>query len=265
MRRPRRRAGQPPRLVQAETIYDAAPLDDPALLGVLRSALRQFEPAVIHLDPLYAFQPATVDTNRLGDVGRMLSEAQMMCFEAGATIWITAHMNQSWSGSTSSASPALASASGATRGRCCAIRPTRMLTPASSSCSCRWAPASGAAPTYDLDFNIGRFDPALGHHDGPITFTVSSRSGQARPGRPPTPTPTSGSPPAAPCSTPAAGRAVRSAAVQIVERSTGAADKYLRAEFQRLIDESQFVVVGAEKPTCGGCPIELLQLSKDAG
>ena len=66
--------------------------------GHARSALRQFEPAVIHLDPLYAFQPATVDTNRLGDVGRMLSEAQMMCSEAGATIWITAHMNQSGSG-----------------------------------------------------------------------------------------------------------------------------------------------------------------------
>ncbi len=114
--------------------------------------------------------------------------------------------------------------------------------------------------TFGVDFDIGRFDPDAGTHDGTITFNVRA-GGHDEPEDRDT------------SKRLAARRAVfdtmrkaRTALsrTEIEERSTGASKAHIRAETAVLIDEGQLVEHGIRKPERGGKDAPLYVLSKGA-
>lgn len=79
-------------------IFDHAPLDSTLFRGLLCHRLAEYKPGFVHLDPLYPFQPMTVSSSQLNQVGAMLTEVQQIVAEHDAIMWITAHMNQTGAG-----------------------------------------------------------------------------------------------------------------------------------------------------------------------
>jgi hypothetical protein len=153
-------------------IDDVAPLGSEMLHKALTHHLRDFAPDLVHLDPLYPFQPADVSPSQYTEVGRMLSTVQRLCAEHGATFWVTAHMNQSGNGFD------LKRVSGAGHGEwgdSWALLRHRS-DPDVEGGRFRLGLALGSrqwgGTNWDLDLNIGRFDADLGLHDGPITWNV---------------------------------------------------------------------------------------------
>jgi hypothetical protein len=242
-----------------EVVFDAGPLDSVQFRESLRSHLRESGPMLVHLDPLYPFQPMTVDSNKLNQVGLMLNEIQAICAEYDATLWITAHMNQTGNGFD------LKRISGAGVGEWgdswCLLKHRETPDVAAGKFrlgldigSRQWGGAS-----YDVDFNIGRFDVEAGTHDGPITFKVRPSNSPdeiadrdadkrllARRG------------------VLATMRKARTALTrtEIEDRTTGAGKVYIRAEIAALIDDNALVEHGIRKPEKGGKEAPMYLLAK---
>jgi hypothetical protein len=246
-----------------EIVFEAGPLDSAPFRDALTGKLAEFGPAFVQLDPLYSFQPMTVDSNKVSQVGLMLSEIQAMCARHDATFWITAHMNQTGAGFD------LKRISGAGVGEWgdswCLLRHRqppdvgrgRFYIEADVG-SRQWGGGS-----FRIDWNIGHFDTETNTHDGPITFTVGTRNdGDESP------------------STPdddkrlAARRAIfktmRGARApltmtEIIDRSVGVAKDYRRAGVLLLIDDGGLIETGTRTPDHGGKPAPLYRLADDWG
>jgi hypothetical protein len=147
----------------------------------LRGDLADLEPAVVHIDSLYNYSPATVDQNRLTQVGAMLTEVQHLCAEHDATLWFTAHMNQSGAGFDLKRITGAGVSEWADSWHLLRHRQNpdvehgRFWLTADIG-SRQWGGAS-----YELDLDIGRFDPDTGTHDGPIRWTVHTAGAGAEP------------------------------------------------------------------------------------
>lgn len=245
-----------------EPIFDAGPLDSVAFQDTLRAHLGDYGPALVHLDPLYPFQPMTVDSNRINQVGSMLADVQRICAEHEATFWITAHMNQSGAGFD------LKRIAGAGVGEWgdswCLLKHREPADVAAGRFrltlevgSRQWGGGS-----FDVDFDIGRFDSDNGTHDGPITYTVTT-AGSADDERP---------------DIDEAKRLRARKAVfdvmrkarrpltktEIRDRATGASKSHIVAEINTLIDEQQLVENGVRKPANGGSEVGLYALVEGA-
>jgi hypothetical protein len=245
-----------------EVVFDAGPLDSVAFRDNLRGHLHDYVPAFVHLDPLYPFQPITVDSKMLGQVGLMLNEIQALCAEDNATLWITAHMNQTGTGFDLKRITGAGVSEWADSW--CLLK--HRETPDVGAGKFRLAVEIGSrqwgGASYDLDFNIGRFDTDNGTHDGPITFKVRPSNTpdevtdrdldkrlQARRGVLTTM------------------RKARTALTrtEIETRTTGAAKTYIRAEIAALIDEGGLIEHGIRKADKGGRDAPMYDLAKGWG
>lgn len=243
-------------------IFDAGPLDSTTFRDTLRAHLDEFAPAFVHLDPLYAFQAATVDAHRVDQQGRMLTEVGSICAERDATFWLTAHMNQSGQGFDLKR---IAGAGTGEWGDSWVLLKHRE-TPEVDAGRFRLAVDVGSrqwgGASYELDLDIGRFDADTGSHDGPIRFKVRRAGGDTEQR-----------------DTEAdkrlkARRAVFNAVrksrraltkTEIVERATGAPNTYIRAEIAALLDEGILVEHGIRKPEKGGKEAPMYVLETGAG
>lgn len=242
-----------------ETIYDAAPLDSTTFRDSLRGHLSEFRPAFVQLDPLYPFQPMSVDSNKLAQVGLMLNEVQAICAEHEATLWITMHMNQTGSGFD------LKRIAGAGAGEWadswCLLRHREAADVERGRFRLRLDIGSrqwGGAE-YDVDLDIGRFDADKGAHDGPITFNVASAMT--------TTTTVDGDDDKRLLARRAVFKTMRHARTaltrtEIEERSTGVAKTYIRAEIAVLIDDGGLVADGTRRPAQGGQETSLYVLAE---
>lgn len=155
-----------------EVIDDVAPLNSAELRGALACHLRDFAPAMVHLDPLYPFQPSTVSSSQYAEVGEMLTAAQRICADHGATFWLTAHMNQTGAGFD------LKRISGAGHGEWADSwslvrhRHPPDVNAGRFRLGLELGSRQWGGSTWDVDISIGRFDADLGIHDGAISWNV---------------------------------------------------------------------------------------------
>jgi hypothetical protein len=114
---------------------------------------------------------------------------------------------------------------------------------------------------YDVDLSIGTFNEQLGTHDGVITFNVMGQTQQEQPSNQDTEKRL------------IAHRAIiqtmRNAKqalniTEMVGRSTGIQDKYLKAMALAMIDDGVLVEDRREKPSRGGKVIVYYTLTKEA-
>ncbi len=245
-----------------EPIFDAGPLDSASFRDNLRGHLDDYGPAFVHLDPLYPFQPMTVDSNRIAQVGLMLNEVQTICAEHDATFWITAHMNQSGTGFD------LKRITGAGIGEwgdswvLLKHRETADVTAGQFKLTAEIGSRQWGGGSFDIDFSVGKFDADTGTHDGAITFDVrpSGGGGETRDRDAE--------------KRHAARRAVFNTLrksrrpltkTEIIDRSTGASNAHIRAEIETLIDENGLAWNGTRKPETGGREAPTYQLADGWG
>jgi hypothetical protein len=240
-------------------IFDAGPLDHKDFRDSLRGRLAEYNPRFVHLDPLYPFQPMTVDSNKLSNVGPMLTDIHQICAEHEATFWVTAHMNQGGAGFD------LKRVSGAGPGEWAdswsLIR--HRDVPDVDGGHFRLEVSIGSRQwgggTYDLDMNIGHFDSDAGTHDGPITFQVHTASQVTKTDDADT------------TKRLAARRAIfklmrkaraPKSKTEIKEQATGVTKSYITAETAALIDEGGLVQADVRKQAKGGVETPLYELAK---
>lgn len=77
---------------------DHASANSERFLGGIRRELETFEPALVHADPWYAYQPAATESNQLTSVGASLERVGDLCRAGGATALINHHFNRGVNG-----------------------------------------------------------------------------------------------------------------------------------------------------------------------
>jgi hypothetical protein len=241
-----------------ETVYDAGPIDQREFRDSLIGHLDDFKPAFTHLDPLYPFQPTSVSSNQLSQVGAMLNKVQAICAQRESTLWVTAHMNQTGTGHD------LKRITGAGVGEWgdSWVLLRHRATPDVAAGRFRLAVDIGSrqwgGAAFEVDFDLGRFDSELERYDEPIRFHVSAaHSGEL-------------------IDQDAAKRVKARKAVmetmrraqrpltrtEIEERTIGTAKTVIRAEVAVMIDQGELVEHGVRKPEKGGRATPLYVLAE---
>lgn len=242
-----------------EPIFDAGPLDSDRFRDTLKNHLIDYQPAYVHLDPLYPFQPMTVNSSQLSQVGLMLNEVQAICADHDATFWITAHMNQTGQGFD------LKRITGAGIGEWgdswVLLRHRLNADPDRGKfyLSAEIGSRQWGGGVYDIDLDIGHLDPDSGTHDGTITFKVApAGSGED--------------------SDKDAGKRVEARRAitktmkrartphtreEIKERTTGVSRNHIAAEIAVMIDQGFLIEHGIRKPDSGGRDAPMYRLSEE--
>ena len=154
------------------TIFDSTAFGTPEFESMFAHHVSHYQPAFVHLDPLYAFQPTNVSSRILAQMGEMLVRPQEICARNDATLWLTAHFNQTGSGLglkriTGAGVGEWADSFVLLEHRVPPDVPGGRFKLGMQIGSRQWGGAN-----YDVDFNIGKFDTLTNTHDGPITFDV---------------------------------------------------------------------------------------------
>jgi hypothetical protein len=242
-----------------ETIYVSGPLDSAGFRDGLTGHLEDFQPHLVHLDPLYPFHPMSVDSNRLAQVGAMLNEVQRICADHDASFWVTAHMNQTGSGFDLKR----ISGAGISEWADSWVLLKHRTDPDVDGGHFRLTADIGSrqwgGTTVDVDFDIGRFDAETGTHDGPIRFKVRTRR-----------TDGAGVDKDAELRLKArravvkTGRTARKplSKEELAERTTGVSKTHIRAEIAVMIEQHLLVRVDVRKNPRNGVETPLYSISE---
>lgn len=157
--------------------FDIAPITSEIFRETLQRDLREMEPGLVTLDPLYAFHGPATNAANLFEEGALLSGLSAPCVDAGASLLVLSHFNktgtgrgldritqaggQEWSDSWVLLSHREAPDVAAGR--------FRLLLEIGSR---QWG-----GTEWDLDLNVGRFDVDLGEFDGDITWELRRHEG----------------------------------------------------------------------------------------
>ena len=158
--------------------FDTAGIGTVIFNDSLRRDLVELEPVLVHIDPLYAYHPASVNASNLFEEGAMLTELSSMCLASDASCIVTSHFNKTGSGTDLDR---ITQAGGqewsdswfllAHREKADVARGLFWLT--LDIGSRQWG-----GSTWNLDLDVGRFDENLGEFDGSISWDLH-RAGSA--------------------------------------------------------------------------------------
>lgn len=159
-----------------ELVYDVAPVASDRFRRSLARDLAALEPGLFILDPLYAYHGAGTNSANLHEEGALLSGLSSTCVDAGAALLIVNHWNQTGNGRGLGRITQAGSGEWVDTWMLTSHRDTP--TPADIAVGrfklllelgCRqWGGTS-----WNLDLEVGRLDPDLGIHDGPLAWTIS--------------------------------------------------------------------------------------------
>ena len=152
----------------------SAPITSPAFAQHIRDEVESFDPAYVNLDPWYVYGGGDANASQLSEVGERLESVRRIA-GGGRALFINHHLNQTGTGS------GIVKLAGA--GHAEWVDSWLLLTHrtppkvdvgefrlALDVGSRQWGGAS-----YDIDYNIGRFDTETSTHDGDIVWTVTAK------------------------------------------------------------------------------------------
>ena len=168
--------------VPLEPTFDMAPIGSCRFEESLRRDLDEVGPVHFHLDPWYAYHPAAqaVNASNLYEEGALLARLSAKCVSAGASCLVTNHFNKTGSGA---GLDRITQAGGGEWSDSWLLLSHRKDPDVGRGLfyltldigSRQWGGA-----TWDLDMDLGRFDPELGEYDGAITWDLH-RAGSTAP------------------------------------------------------------------------------------
>jgi hypothetical protein len=152
--------------------YDVAAVDSIEYQASLARDLERIEPGLFVLDPLYAYHGANADARNLHEEGAHLGNAVHLARQAGATALIVNHFNQTGAGRGLSRITQAGSGEWVDSWLLLAHREAPDVRGGRFQLALDVGSRQWGGATWDLDLNIGRFDPDTGTHDGEISWDL---------------------------------------------------------------------------------------------
>jgi hypothetical protein len=156
--------------------FNTSSMNNPAFLDEVADALEDFGPGFAHLDPYYAYAPSRVDSARLVEVGAALESLGSLCARHEASLLMNNHFNETGTGN------GLTRITGAGHAEWCdswlLVRHREKADVERGRFKLRLDIGSRqwGGTSWDLDLDIGAFNPLTRQHDGVVAWTINPAS-----------------------------------------------------------------------------------------
>jgi hypothetical protein len=157
-------------------VFDVAPIASATFQETLARDLRQIEPGLVILDPYYAYHGAQIKASDLHQEGALLTQLSNPCMDAGATLQVVNHFNQTGSGVSLKRITMAGSGEWSDSWTLLAHRQNPDVASGRFRLSVEIGSRQWGGSTWELDLDIGRFDEDLGMHEGAISWDLRRAS-----------------------------------------------------------------------------------------
>jgi hypothetical protein len=163
-------------------ITDVAPINSVPFSASLCRDLRELEPGLVFIDPYYAYHGTGTKASDLHQEGALLSGLSARCLEAGASLMVVNHLNQTGSGLDLKRITMAGSGEWVDTWMLVAHREALDVEAGAFKLRLQIGSRQWGGSYWDLDLTVGRFDPETGSHDGEITWQIHpATSGSPKP------------------------------------------------------------------------------------
>jgi hypothetical protein len=168
--------GTNPAELDLHPAFDVAPVSSVKFQESLRRDLDEIEPGLLTLDPLYTYHGTATRAADLHQEGALLNQLSAPCMDAGASLLVVNHMNQTGSGMSLKRITMAGSGEWADSWMLLAHREDPDVDAGLFRLTLDIGSRQWGGTTWDLDLDIGRFDEDTGSHDGEITWDICRAS-----------------------------------------------------------------------------------------
>lgn len=151
--------------------YETAPLNTPRFQKTLERDLDTIRPGLVIIDPYYSFHGSEADARNLHDEASVLNAASAPIVEAGAVLDIVHHFNRN-DGTGLKRITMAGGGEWVDTWRLLSHRNDPDVDNGRFYLRLELGSRQWGGTTWDIDLNLGRFNPELGIHDGDITWTI---------------------------------------------------------------------------------------------
>lgn len=152
--------------------FETEPMNSPVFQETLRRDLDELRPAAVIIDPFYAFHGTEVKAADLHQEGALLSSVSTPCAEAGASLLLGNHFNKTGTGRGLDRITQAGGQEWSDTWMLVSHRNDPDLDLGRFELLLDVGSRQWGGATWDLDLNIGRFDPDTGEFDGIITWEI---------------------------------------------------------------------------------------------
>ncbi len=153
-------------------VFDVAPLASPIFRESLARDLRDIEPGLVVLDPLYMYHGTTTRAADLHAEGALLGGFSRPCVDAGVSLLVVNHFNQTGTGMSLKRITMAGSGEWADSWILLAHRVDPDLEAGVYRLTLAVGSRQWGGTEWELDVTLGRFDAERGDHDGDIAWEL---------------------------------------------------------------------------------------------
>jgi len=163
--------------------FETAPLDGSRFLDTLRRDINELSPALVIVDPLYAFHSTKVNASNLYERGVMLNMASSVAADAGVSLLIVDHFNKSGSGTGLERISQAGMGEWADTWLLLSHHKPPDLEAGEFHLLMEVGSRQWGGRTYEVTFQLGAFDEDTGDHVGAVEWAVVRTAGLPPAGR----------------------------------------------------------------------------------
>jgi hypothetical protein len=160
--------------------FDVAPITSITFQESLARDLAELEPGLVTLDPLYTYHGTATRAADLHQEGALLNQLSRPCMDAGASLLVVNHYNQTGTGMSLKRITMAGSGEWADSWVLVAHREDPDVNAGTFRLILEVGSRQWGGASWELDLSIGRFDEESGSHDGEITWDLR-RASESRP------------------------------------------------------------------------------------
>lgn len=156
-----------------------APASSSALRDAIVRELDETQPALVVLDPWYAFAALEADARNLYETGRVLNDLRELVCQDDTSLLIVNHFNQTGQGNGLERITMAGHAEWCDSWWLLNHRKPPNVDAGRFALTMQIGSRQWGGNSWNIDYNIGHFDTETGTHDGPITWDVTGATGTA--------------------------------------------------------------------------------------
>lgn len=157
--------------------FDVAPVSSLTFDESLRRDLDELDPALVHIDPWYAYHGAQSEGKNLYAEGSLLSGLSQPCIDHGASLLVNHHFNQTGVSKGISRLTMAGAQEWVDSWILLAHRKEADVDNGRFYLTLAIGSRQWGGSTWDLDLDVGRFDVDTAEYDGTITWDLHRASG----------------------------------------------------------------------------------------
>lgn len=171
--------GVNPRDMPFHPAFEVAPISSDVFTESLRRDLSDLGPALVMIDPLYAYHGAGTNASNLYEEGALLSRLSGPCMDAGASCMVVSHFNKTGQGRGLDRITQVGGQEWSDTWLLLSHRATPDVANGRFQLLLEVGSRQWGGSTWELDLDVGRFDVDLGEFDGSITWDIRRHAERA--------------------------------------------------------------------------------------